>query len=496
MTQVILVSFLLVCPHIVSGTRGKAAMNERDSKNSALLIATLSSLLTPFMGSSVNLALPAIAREFSIDAVVLSWVATSYLLASAVSLVPFGRLADIHGRKKIFTHGITIFTITSLLSASSTSCCMLIVCRVFQGIGSAMIFATGIAILTSVFPPHERGKALGINVAAVYVGLSLGPFLGGLLTQHFTWRSLFLVTVPFGLLTIAVARWKLPGEWAEAEGEAFDITGTIFYGLSLISIMAGLSTLPAIRSLVLILCGVAFLSAFVAWELRTAQPVLNLTLFISNRVFAFSNLAALINYSATFAVTFLLSLFLQHIKGLSPQSAGLIMVAQPIMQAAFSPLAGSLSDRIEPRIVASAGMVITFIGLACFTVLDEATSVAFIIGSLVVLGFGFALFSSPNTNAIMGSVDRRHYGLASGAVGTMRLVGMMISMGIATLVFALLIGRVPITMETYPFLMKGVRIAFSVFAALCVGGIAASLVRGKVRVNNNMKPHCSGEQAR
>ncbi len=460
-------------------------MNERTSKSSALLIATLSSLLTPFMGSSVNLALPAIAREFGIDAVVLSWVATSYLLASAVSLVPFGRLADIYGRKKIFTYGITIFTITSLLSAFSTSCFMLIVCRVFQGIGSAMIFATGIAILTSVFPPHERGKALGINVAAVYVGLSLGPFLGGLLTQQFTWRSIFLVTVPLGLLIIAVVRWRLPGEWAEAEGETFDIAGTIFYGLSLIAIMGGLSTLPAMRSVVLILCGVTCLLAFVAWELHTAQPVLNLTLFMSNRVFAFSNLAALINYSATFAVTFLLSLYLQHIKGLNPQSAGLIMVAQPLVQAAFSPLAGSLSDRIEPRIVASAGMLITFIGLGCFAVLDEATSIAFIIGSLMVLGFGFALFSSPNTNAIMGSVERRYYGLASGSVGTMRLVGMMISMGIATLIFALLIGRVSITIETYPFLMKGVRMAFSVFAILCLGGIAASLVRGRVRTNKN-----------
>jgi len=495
MTQAVLVSFLFLFLHI-SGYMKMIARNEKTSKNSALLIATLSSLLTPFMGSSVNLALPAIAREFGIDAVVLSWVATSYLLASAVSLVPLGRLADIYGRKKIFTYGIIIFTITSLLSAFSTSCCMLIAFRVFQGIGSAMIFATGIAILTSVFPPQERGKALGINIAAVYVGLSLGPFLGGLLTQQLTWRSVFLVTVPLGLLIIAVVLWRLPGEWAEAEGETFDIAGSIFYGLSLIAIMGGLSTLPAMRSVVLILGGVAFLSAFVAWELRTAHPVFNLTLFMSNRVFAFSNLAALINYSATFAVTFLLSLYLQHIKGLNPQSAGLIMVAQPLVQAAFSPLAGSLSDRIEPRIVASAGMFITFIGLGCFSILDGATGIAFIIASLVVLGFGFALFASPNTNAIMGSVERKYYGLASGSVGTMRLVGMMISMGIATLVFALLIGRVPITMETYPLLIKGIRVAFSVFAVLCLGGIAASLVRGKVRVNNGPRPRSSGEQMR
>jgi len=460
-------------------------MNKGVSKGSVLLIATLSSLLTPFMGSAVNIALPSIAREFGIDAVVLSWIATSYLLASAVSLVPFGRLSDIYGRKKIFTYGITVFTIASFLSAFSTSGFMLIAFRVIQGVGSAMIFATGIAILTSVFPSHERGKALGINVAAVYVGLSLGPFLGGLLTQQLTWRSVFLVTVPLGLLIIAVVRWRLPGEWADARTETFDIPGAVFYGLSLISIMIGLSTLPAMRSLILILCGVVFLLVFVAWELHTAQPVLNLMLFMSNRAFAFSNLAALINYSATFAVTFLLSLYLQHIKGLTPQSAGLVMVAQPLIQAAFSPLAGSLSDRIEPRIVASAGMFITFIGLGCFAILNEATGIAFIIASLVVLGFGLALFASPNTNAIMGSVERKHYGLASGSVGTMRLVGMMISMGIATLVFSLLIGRVPITMETYPFLIKGVRTAFGVFAILCLAGIAASLVRGRVHADSN-----------
>ena len=459
----------------------RTTMNERVTKNAALLIASLSSLLTPFMSSAVNLTLPSIAREFGIDAVVLSWVATSYLLAAAVSLVPFGRLADIYGRKRIFTQGITVFTIASFLSAVSTSGFMLIAFRIVQGIGGAMIFATGIAILTSVFPPHERGKAIGISVAAVYVGLSLGPFLGGLLTYHFTWRSVFLVTIPLGLLIIAVVRWRLPGEWAEAGGEAFDMPGTLFYGLSLIAIMGGLSMLPAMRGLVLIFCGVISFLVFVAWEIHTAHPVLNLTLFMSNRVFAFSNLAALINYSATFAVTFLLSLYLQHIKGLSPQSTGLILMAQPLVMAALSPLAGSLSDRIEPRIVASTGMFVTTIVMGCFTILGEATSMVFIVGSLVVLGFGFALFSSPNTNAIMGSVERKYYGLASGSVGTMRLLGMTISMGIATLVFAVLIGRVPITVETYPLLIKGTRVAFTIFVILCIGGIAASSVRGRLR---------------
>jgi MFS family permease len=217
-------------------------------KRSTLFIATLSSFMVPFMGSAINLALPSIGKEFQIDAVLLSWVATSYILAAAISLVPFGRLADIHGRKKIFTLGIAAFTLASFLCAISTSTPMLIIFRIFQGATSSMIFATGMAILTSVFPPQERGKALGINVAAVYTGLSLGPFLGGLLTHHLTWRSVFLMNVPLGLIIICLVFWKLKGEWAEARGEKFDLPGAVIYGLALVSIMYGISMVLASSS--------------------------------------------------------------------------------------------------------------------------------------------------------------------------------------------------------------------------------------------------------
>ncbi len=411
-------------------------MNEAATKRSTLIIAALSSFMTPFMGSSINIALPSIGKKFQIDAVLLSWVATAYLLAAAISLVPFGRLADIYGRKKIYKYGIGIFTLTSFLSAISISAPMLITFRIFQGVGSAMIFATGIAILSSVFPPQERGKALGINVAAVYTGLSLGPVLGGFLTQHLTWRSVFLFNVPLGLIIICLVLWKLKGEWAEAKGEKFDLLGSIIYSLAIIAIMYGISLLPAMMSLWIILLGLLGILVFVKWEFRVKTPVYDLNLFRTNRVFAFSNLAALINYSATFAVTFLLSLYLQYIKALSPQSAGMILIAQPIVMTIFSPFAGRLSDRIEPRVVASIGMTLTAIGLFFFTALQENSRLEFIIARLIVLGFGFAFFSSPNTNAIMGSVEKRFYGLASGSVGTMRLLGMMISMGIATLIFA------------------------------------------------------------
>ena len=451
------------------------------SKKAVLIVATMGSFFTPFMGSSINIALPTIGREFAMDAVLLGWVATSYLLTAAVFLIPFGRLADIYGRKKIFAWGIVIYTVAALLSAVSISGIMLISSRILQGMGGAMIFGTGVAILTSVFPVGERGKALGINVAAVYLGLSLGPFIGGILTQNFGWRSIFLVNVPLGLVVIALVFWKMKGEWAEAKGDKFDIRGSIIYSLALVSVMYGLSILPAVWGAVLILIGVVGLLVFVRWEKKVRSPILNINLFRNNRVFAFSNLAALINYSATFAVAFLLSLYLQYIKGISPQNAGLILVSMPAVQAIFSPLAGRLSDKIEPRILASAGMALTTAGLSLFIFLNEDTTLGFIISTLILLGFGFAFFSSPNTNAVMSSVENRSYGVASATLATMRQVGMTLSMGIAMLLFSIYIGRVEITPEYYPLFLKSIKPAFIIFAVLCFGGIFASLARGKVR---------------
>jgi len=344
-----------------------------------------------------------------------------------------------------------------------------------------MIFSTGMAILTLVYPVTERGRVLGITVAAVYLGLSLGPFLGGFLTQHLGWRSIFLVNVPVGMAVMAAVFLKLKGEWAEARGERFDWFGSVIYSLALISIVYGLSLLPATRGAWLIAAGTVGMAVFVRWEMKAASPLLTMNLFRSNAAFTFSNLAALVNYSATFAVTFLLSLYLQYIKGFTPQHAGMILVAQPLVMTIFSPFAGRLSDRREPRVVASLGMGFTAAGLALFTFLDAGTHRGLIIAGLVVLGFGFALFSSPNTNAVMSSVDRKYYGVASAMLGTMRLTGQMMSMAIAMLIFALHIGNARITPEYYPLFLQSVKTAFTVFAVLCFGGIFASLARGKVR---------------
>jgi EmrB/QacA subfamily drug resistance transporter len=450
-------------------------------KRSALVIATLNSFITPFMGSAVNIALPAIGKDLHVDAVLLSWIATAYLLAVAVSLVPFGRLADIHGRKRLFTSGVILFTFSSILCATSFSIHLLLLFRILQGIGNSMVFATGIAVLVSVYPLQERGRVLGINVAAVYIGLSAGPFLGGIITQYLTWRGVFLVPVPLSLIILFLIFWRLKAEWADARGERFDLAGSLIYSVAIIAIILGVSLLPEIKSLWIILLGIISLLAFIKWEMKVQQPVLNISLFKTNRVFAFSNLAALINYSSTYALTFLMSLYLQSIRAFSPQIAGLVLISQPLIMAGFSPLAGGISDRIEPRIVATLGMILTTFGLFLLTFLHPGTSMAHIITALIVLGLGTALFSSPNTNAIMGSVEKRYFGIASGAIGTMRSLGMMLSMGIATVIFSILIGRTEITEDQYPFLMKSIVIAFIIFTVLCFGGVFASMVRGKVR---------------
>jgi EmrB/QacA subfamily drug resistance transporter len=448
-------------------------------KGVVLLIATMSSFLTPFTSSSVNIALPTIGTQLSLNAVQLSWVATAYLLAAAVFLVPFGRIADIRGRKMIFQFGIIIDAIASILGATSNSGEWLIVFRALQGLGGAMIFGTGVAILTSVFPAHERGRVLGINAAAVYAGLSVGPLVGGLLTGYLGWRSIFLLNALLGLIIIAVVFGKLRGEWAEAKGERFDYAGSIIYSLALVAIIYAFSVLPSLWGIWLIIIGVLGLIAFVRWEIRQEHPVFNIGFFRNNTVFAFSNLAALINYSATFAVAFLLSLYLQYVKGFTPEHAGLILIAQPVIMVICSPIAGGLSDRIEPRIVASIGMALTTAGLAMLAFLGSDTGLYFILVSLVILGLGFGFFSSPNTNAVMCSVESKFYGVASGMLGTMRLTGQALSMGIVLLLFASYIGRVQITPEYYPLFLKSMKTAFSISAVLCFAGIFASIARGR-----------------
>lgn len=455
----------------------KEEIDSNTSKRSVLVVATFAAFLTPFLGSAVNLALPSIGKELNANALSLGWVISSFMLASAIFLLPFGRLADIVGRKKIFTLGIAIFTLSTTIIIFAGSILWLIVLRIVQGLASAMIFGTSLAIITSVFGPGERGKAMGINITAVYLGLSLGPVIGGLLTQYFGWRSIFVFLVPFGIISLILIKQKIKTEWAESKGEKFDWKGSFVYGLALAGFMYGFSRLPSASGWIFIITGVLMAVAFLFIENRNSNPVFDVKLILQNRVFAFSGLAALINYSATSAIGFFMSLYLQYLKGLDARSAGLIMIFQPVAMTLLSPVAGKLSDKRNPGVIASIGMGLIAIGLILLCFLQQSTPNYVIILLLVLLGTGFGLFSSPNSNAIMSSVERRHLGVASGVVGTMRMVGQMMSMGIAMMLISLYLGKEPITPQTYHGLMSAMKTGFLTFSVLSVLGIFASLAR-------------------
>ncbi len=468
-------------------------MGNNLSKNQVLLTIAIASFLTPFMLSATNIALPSIQRDFAANAVMLSWIATSYLLSTAVFLMPAGKIADIYGRKKLFIIGILVFTLASLLSAFVPTIDWLILMRIFQGLGGSIVMTTAVAILTSVYPPQERGKALGVNVSMVYIGLASGPTLGGLLTAHLGWRSIFYMSAPLGLITLLLTLYSLKGEWADAREEKLDIKGSLIYALSVIAITYGLTLLPAASGILYLLIGMLGGVAFVKSQLTAKYPVFNVRLFKNNRVFAFSNIAALINYGATAGVTFLLSLYLQYIKGMPPQTAGLVLIVQPIIQAILSPVAGNLSDKIEPRLISSLGMASTSLGLFLLIFLHSETPLPYIITALIVLGIGFALFGSPNTNAIMGSVSRQYYGIASGSVSTMRLLGQNFSMALATLMITLYIGRAQISPATYELFLNSSHITFSIFTLLCLVGIYFSYSRGKLHTGSEA---VEGEQSK
>lgn len=461
-------------------------ISSKSYRNKILFITCLSSSLVPFMGSSLNLALPQIAREFGMNGIEQSWVLTAYLLLTAILQVPFGRLADIWGKRNIFITGLCLFVITSFCCGFAHSSSALIMLRALQGIGSAMVFSTNIAIISSVFPPKERGMAMGINAATVYVSIAAGPSLGGVITQNLGWEYIFFITAGLSTIALTSSFIMMKEQWVEAKGEPFDMKGSIIYGLAVTSLIYGLTILPHITGFILIATSALLLFLFVKHEYREKYPVFNVSLFIHNRIFRMSSAAALINYAATFPIGFLISLYLQEVKGLDAQSAGLILIVQPVIQSALSPVAGKLSDKIQPRYIASSGMaLITAVLLIIAFLITPESSLILLMIMLGLLGAGFAAFSSPNTNAIMGSVDKKHYSMASATTGTVRLVGQSFSMGITTMIISIIIGNRAITPEVSEELMKIIHITFIVFALICAVGVYASMARGNGNGSTN-----------
>lgn len=450
------------------------------NKNKLLLMFALSGFLTPFIGSSINLALPLIGKDFDMNIVSLGWVATIFLLSTAVFLVPFGRLADILGRKKIFITGIITFTIASILSSFANCGAFLLTARALQGIGCAMIFGTAMALLVSIFSPRERGRAIGFNVAGVYMGNSLGPVIGGFVTQYFGWRYIFVIAALVGALVVFMGLKYLDGDHAQAKGEKFDLTGSILYGLAVIAMLYGTSLLPTLTGYLVIGSGLALFAVFCVFEKNIKYPVFDIDLLFKNKKFAMSSLAALLNFSAAFSVPLLISMYLQYVRGFLPNEAGLVLLFLAVTMVVCSPIAGKLSDSMDKRIIASTGMAIAASSILFLSfVLTQNTPISIIAIALSVFGFGLSLFSTPNTHAAMESVSQKHLGLASSVLGTMRMFGQTLSMAITMLVISLIIGKVKISNAVIPELMQSIHIILFIFGILCICGVFASLARGK-----------------
>ncbi|MDO8870428.1 MAG: MFS transporter [Methanobacteriaceae archaeon] len=450
-------------------------MDYKELKKDLLIVGILVSFLTPFVRSSINLALPALANEFALSAVFLTWISTIYLLVNAILYIPFGRIGDIYGRKRIFQYGLIIFTISSFISAFSISGEMFLFFRILQAIGNAMVFANLNAMISSAFPVNERGRAFGLTSMGVFVGLIVGPILGGAITEIVGWRTLFYLDTIIGIMAVyAITRFKY--DWVDTKGEKLDILGSFLLGMSLIFIIYAFSDLTQKYGLFLLIAGIIGLSLFYLVEKRVDFPLINLGLF-NSKSFTFGNITAFINYGAFVSVGFILSLYLQYLKGYSPLTAGLIVSIQSIMMVIVSPFAGRLSDKIDPGSVSTVGMVLTTIGVALMTLINFENAPYLGGVSLIIFGAGIGLFYSSNTKVVMSAVDKKYFGVASATLSDIRSIGQIFGMGIVMLIISAILGNVQILPSNYPELIISLRISLVAIAVLSAIGIFTSIFK-------------------
>ena len=450
-------------------------------KSIVLIVVWLSAFGMPIMLSATNVAVPVIASQFNLSATQITWIPMSYLMASAMFVLTFGKLADIVGRKKIFFFGLLILSLSSIFAALATTGSMLLLGRAFQGFGAAMLYATQTAMVSSVYPAKERGKAIGITLAAVYLGLALGPTLGGIVMQYLSWRFNFVLHIPL-IIIIMILITKVPedSELKLTENFNFDKVGSSLYAASIGLLCFGVSNLPDLSSLLLLILFIVTAALFIKHSLRSSFPIWDLRIFASNTMLTRSCLASFLMYAATYSNVVILSLYLQDLRQLSPSQAGLIMSIQPGTMAILSATLGRLSDVIEPRFLATIGMVISAFSLFSLSFLASGELSAYFLISLVFIGVGFSLFSSPNTHAIMSSVTRENYGLASGTAATTRVLGQLSSMFLISFSLSFIVGDQLITEETLPSLLDAIELSFFIAGFVCLLGALLSVTRGKL----------------
>lgn len=455
-------------------------MASSPAKRSILMISAGGSFLAPFMVSALIVAIPTIGNEFNMDAVAMSWLATVFFLAASMFLIPFGRLADIFGVKKIFSIGIGIYFVSGILSALAPNAMVLIAARFMTGLGAAMIFGTSFALLSLSLSECERGEALGINIASNLTGFALGFFLGGLLTHYLNWRFIFLSTLPISALVIALIRLRLPGECAFSKGQKFDVLGSVIIAASLFLIIRGISELPAIEGSILIIGGIVMLFLFILHQSRISRPVINLSLF-RNRCFSFSNAAILIYTTSTLAVVFLFSFYLQYIKGFDTRSAGLILLASTLIMASLVIYAGRLSDRVNLYHLALIGVVISLTGLLPMAFISPNTPLPLAIMEMVLISAGGAFFYPPLVKIILGSMPRNSYGVGSSLAETMRLVGNASSLAMVTIGFNLYLGGKDITPDNFTKFLQSMNLILVAFSIICVASLILILLAKRTK---------------
>ena len=447
-------------------------------ENKILIAVMIGSFLTPFCGSSITLSLPDMGREFLVGTSALSWIIEIFLITCAICVLPMGQLANRIGKRSVYLMGTGGFAVVSFLIHFTNSIEMLMGLRILQGVCAAMIFATGTAIVAQAYPVEKRGRAMGLVASVVYIGLAVGPVVGGFLNYQFGWRSIFyfiavLGTIAF-LLTLAWMKenWKLA---SEGHLNGFSI---LLYGSTLILVMYGLSEIVnQWWAKYALLAGLVVGAVYIWHEAKVEKPLIPVRIFLENKTFAFSNLAAMLNYSATFAIGFLLSLYLQMIMGYDSASAGLVLLTQSIVMSVLSPVTGALSDRYGSALLASIGMAVIAAGLVVILYGTHIGSMAIIITSLIIIGVGFAMFSAPNNNAIMSSVPPKYFSFASSVIGTVRLFGQVFSMAIvASILSRTVAGMAPGTSE---LLLVNIQYSFIVFTVFCAVGVIPSMIRNR-----------------
>lgn len=403
----------------------------------ALGAVMLGTIMAPLDGSVANIALATIGQAFGVRIDAVTWVLLSYLLVTASTVALFGRLGDIIGPKRIYLVGFAVFGFGSLACALAPSLAILIVARTAQGLGAAMLLACTPAIITDTFPANQLGRAIGMNGAAIAVGLTAGPLLGGFIVSYADWRWIFLINIPISIIALIAATIILrdqPQRSARLDPLGAIIGGSALFAFTLALSRAHLWGWASPRTLGLLALTIVLWASFLTIERRVRDPMIDLTLF-ANRIFAFSVAASMLYFTALFSVVFTLPIVAQRVLGRSGLEAGLLLVPITLLNIVLAPLAGALSDRFPARYLSTGGSSVFALGTIAFALLPLHPPTWLIVLALFVCGTGTAVFSQPNNSAIMGSVPPERRGIAGGILATSRTTGQALGVAVAGAIY-------------------------------------------------------------